>query len=289
MLLLTAIIWGFAFVAQVAGVEHVGPLTFNGVRYTLGAAAVMIVARIVEKEKLSGKARRDEIVCSIIVGLVMFAASTLQQYGVTYTQSAGTSGFITGLYTVLVPIIGFAFGKKSGILTIAGAGFAVTGLYLLSVTGGFSSIGIGDVLLFLCAIGWALHILVIDSFEGKARTVHLAAGQFATVAVLSVIAMFIFDEPKLDDIKAAWLPIAYAGLLSIGLAHTLQIVGQKQLKPSMAAIILSTESVFGVIGGIIFLNEHMTVRGYIGCALIFIGILLAQVKTGAEKKAEAGT
>ena len=279
LLLMTAMIWGFAFVAQRVGAEHVGAMTFNGVRFALGALSLSpIVLITLHKTPMDKTCRKMTLLASVAGGTALFVASLLQQWGVELTQSAGKAGFITSLYTVLVPVIGFLFlRRKTGVFVWLGAFLAVGGLYLLSMTGNEKA-GIGDLVLIIGAIVWALHILIIDYFnEKQINAVAFAMGQFAVCAVYNLIGAAIFEDIAIAGITAAAVPILYGGLMSVGVAYTLQIFGQRGADPTAASVILSTESMFSAIGGILILGETMTVGGAIGCVLIFGGVVLAQL------------
>lgn len=285
LLFLTAIIWGFAFVAQRVGSEYIGTFYFNGIRFTLGALSLIPVIFIFEKEAKDKEKLKRTVKCGIGAGTILFIASTLQQYGVFITQSAGKAGFITGLYTVLVPLIGFVFLKyKTNIFTWIGAILAVVGLFLLSFTSGITSIGIGDLILLIGSVFWALHIIFIDHFGNNVSSLKFSMTQFYTCAALCFISALITKEPvSLEAIKLAGIPILYGGLMSVGVAYTLQVIGQKNVEPSLAAIICSSESLFSAVGGAIILGESMTARAYIGCALMFAGIISSQLKPKSEK------
>ena len=276
---MTAMIWGFAFVAQRVGAEHVGAMTFNGVRFALGALSLSpIVLITLHKTPMDKTCRKMTLLASVAGGTALFVASLLQQWGVELTQSAGKAGFITSLYTVLVPVIGFLFlRRKTGVFVWLGAFLAVGGLYLLSMTGNEKA-GIGDLVLIIGAIVWALHILIIDYFnEKQINAVAFAMGQFAVCAVYNLVGAAIFEDIAIAGITAAAVPILYGGLMSVGVAYTLQIFGQRGADPTAASVILSTESMFSAIGGILILGETMTVGGAIGCVLIFGGVVLAQL------------
>ena len=279
LLLMTAMIWGFAFVAQRVGAEHVGAMTFNGVRFALGALSLTpIVWMTLRKSPMDKACKKMTALASLAGGTALFAASLLQQWGVELTQSAGKAGFITSLYTVLVPVIGFLFlRRKTGVFVWLGAFLAVGGLYLLSMTGDEKA-GIGDLVLIVGAVIWALHILIIDYFnEKQINAVAFAMGQFAVCAVYNLIGAAIFEDIAVAGITAAAVPILYGGLMSVGVAYTLQIFGQRGADPTAASVILSTESMFSALGGILILGESMTVGGAIGCVLIFVGVVFAQL------------
>ncbi len=284
LLFLTAIIWGFAFVAQRVGAEFVGAFTFNGVRFFLGTLSLIPVILFFEREKLDKTKFIKILIPGIIAGTVLFIASTLQQYGVEITQSAGKAGFLTGLYTVLVPLIRFVMGKKTSIFTLFGAVFAVFGLFFLCMTGNEFSFGIGDVVLIIGAFFWAGHILVVDKYVNDISPLKFSLVQFLVCGILSMIFAFILEDIEFAAIKSAGIPILYGGLMSVGVAYTCQILGQKDSDPTFASIVFSTESVFSAIGGALLLNEIMSGRGYLGCILIFIGIVLSQLNPTEIKK-----
>ncbi len=279
LLFLTAIIWGFAFVAQRVGAEFVGAFTFNGVRFMLGACSLVPVILLFEREKIDIKLLKNNVLPGILAGVVLFIASTLQQYGVEITQSAGKAGFLTGLYTVLVPLIRFVMGKKTSVLTFVGAVFAVTGLFFLCMTGNEISFGIGDIILIIGAFFWAGHILVVDKFVHTTSPLKFSLIQFIICGILSLIFAVILEDIEFSAIKSAGIPILYGGIMSVGVAYTCQILGQKESDPTFASIVFSTESVFSAIGGALLLNEIMSGRGYLGCVLIFIGIVLSQLNS----------
>ena len=284
LLFLTAIIWGFAFVAQRVGAEFVGAFTFNGVRFFLGALSLIPVILIFEREKVDKSKFIKMLIPGILAGTVLFIASTLQQYGVEITQSAGKAGFLTGLYTVLVPLIRFVMGKKTSIFTLFGAVFAVAGLFFLCMTGDELSFGIGDVILIIGAFFWAGHILVVDKYVNDISPLKFSLIQFLVCGILSMIFAVILEDIEFTAIKSAGIPILYGGLMSVGVAYTCQILGQKDSDPTFASIVFSTESVFSAIGGALLLNEIMSGRGYLGCVLIFIGIVLSQLNPTEIKK-----
>ncbi len=277
LLFLTAIIWGFAFVAQRVGADFVGAFTYNGVRFMLGTISLIPVILLFEREKIDKKVIKNNLLPGILAGVVLFVASTLQQYGVEITQSAGKAGFLTGLYTVLVPLIRFVMGKKTSVLTFVGAIFAVTGLFFLCMTGDDITFGIGDIVLIIGAFFWAGHILVVDKFVHNTSPLKFSLVQFVVCGVLSLLFAFILEDIELTAIKSAGIPILYGGIMSVGVAYTCQILGQKESDPTFASIVFSTESVFSAIGGALLLNEIMSGRGYLGCVLIFIGIVLSQL------------
>lgn len=292
LLLLTAAIWGLAFVAQKVGAEYVGAFTFNGIRFALGSISLIPLILLLNKKKENNDVKKEEggnslkhtIRAGIIVGCALFIATSLQQTGVMYT-TAGKAGFITGLYMVIVPILGLFLKQKVNNTTWIGIVIAIIGLYLLSINEDFS-ISKGDLLVLIGSVGWAIHILLIDNFTKKIDPLKLSSIQFATCSILSLLVAFIFEDINMVDISAALVPILYGGLLSVGVAYTLQVVAQKNAKPSHAAILLSMESVFGAIGGAMFLGERIGSRGLVGCVLIFIAIIVSQLKPATDNIVE---
>ena len=284
LLLLTAMVWGFAFVAQRSGSEHLGAFAFNGIRFALGALSLIPVILIFERDKPDQKKKLDTVKYGAIVGAILFTASAFQQIGIEITQSAGKAGFITGLYTVLVPIVTFILLKQKNSVNVwIGAIIAVVGLFLLSVSDNFT-VGLGDLILLCGAIFYTLHIITIDRVVDRVSPLKFAAVQFFTCAILNLIIGLFVDSYSLEAIGAALIPLLYGGLGSVGVAYTLQIVAQKNVPPTPAAIIMSTEAMFSAIGGALILHETMSARGYVGCALIFCGIILAQLKFNNKAK-----
>jgi len=285
LLLLTSAIWGFGFVAQRVGAQYIGAFTFNGIRFALGALSLVPLIIYFNKSKKGEKVAFAKMaIPGMIIGTVLFVASTLQQIGLGYT-TAGKAGFITGLYMVIVPLFGIFLKHKIGKNAWLGVFAAVIGLYLLSVNEDFS-IAFGDLLVLIGAIFWALHILTIDKFAKEIDPLILSALQFATCSVLSLGSALMFETVTAPAIVSSMIPLLYGGLLSVGIAYTLQVVAQKDAKPSHAAIILSMESVFGAVGGALLLSESMNMRSLIGCALILTGILISQI---SPSTAEAST
>ena len=289
LLFLTAMIWGFAFVAQVDGVEHIGSFAINGIRYPIGVISLLPVVLFFERGKTDTAERKRTVIASIIAGVILFSASTLQQLGIEYTRSAGVAGFITGLYTVLVPIgCFFIFKYKTGINVWIGAILAVIGLFLLCYRiGDGMEFGVGELLLLLGAFLWTAHVIVIAMLGKNVRSLHFALGQFLVCSVLSIIVMLIFDRPTIEGVMNAKWALLYCGVLSVGVAYTLQIIAQKKADPTFAAIILSTESVFSAIGGSIFGIDSISWLGYVGCAVMFAGIVISQLPT--RKKTNKNT
>ncbi len=284
LLLLTAAIWGLAFVAQKVGAEHVGAFTYNGIRFALGSISLIPLILFLNKKKGENEETKNNdrdslkltVKAGIIAGCALFIATSLQQMGVMGT-TAGKAGFITGLYMVIVPILGLFLKQKVNKSTWIGIVIAIIGLYLLSINEDFS-ISNGDLLVLIGSVGWAIHILLIDNFTKKIDPLKLSSIQFATCSILSLVMAIIFEDINMVGISGAMVSILYGGLLSVGVAYTLQVVAQKNAKPSHAAILLSMESVFGALGGAMFLGERIGARGLVGCILIFIAIIISQLK-----------
>jgi drug/metabolite transporter (DMT)-like permease len=280
LLLLTAAIWGFAFVAQRAGMEYIGPYLFNGLRFALGSLSLIPLILLgagngAGKPEPAAGGRRMMIFGSLTAGIFLFAGASFQQVGIVYT-TAGKAGFITGLYVILVPIIGLKWGQKTSAGTWTGAILAVIGLYLLSVTRQFT-IEWGDFLVFLSAFMWAAHVLWLSWLSPRMSSLVLASIQFAVCSLLSLV-VAAFREPLiLHSIGQAAVPILYGGLCSVGIAYTLQVVAQKEAHPAHASIILSLEGAFAVLGGWLILKETMSARGLTGCALMLSGMVLSQI------------
>lgn len=288
MLLLTAFIWGTAFVAQSMGMNYLGPFTFNGIRSLIGGAALLPCIAILQKTngengKDEGAGSRKELILGgICCGILLCAASSLQQIGIQYT-TAGKAGFITAFYIVIVPVLGIFLKKKIGWKVWLAVAIALAGLYFLCITESFT-IGKGDVLIFVCALIFSIHILVIDYFSPKVDGVKMSCIQFFVCGVVSLPLMFLMETPRISDMTAGLLPLLYAGILSCGVAYTLQIVGQKNVNPAIASLILSMESCFSVLAGWLVLGERMSSREYAGCVLMFAAIILAQLPEKKEEK-----
>lgn len=282
ILALTAFIWGTAFVAQSVGMDYLGPFTFNGVRNFIGAASLLpciwIFQKIEGKNENAGKTKgtgKDLLVGGISCGLCLFAASSLQQIGIQYTTT-GKAGFITAFYIVLVPVLGIFLHKKTGWKVWTAVVIAVIGLYFLCITEKLS-IGKGDIFIFICALIFALHIMVIDYFSPRVDGVKMSCIQFFVCGMASLIPMFVLEKPTVEGILLSMGPLLYAGVLSSGVAYTLQIIGQKNVNPAIASLILSLESCFAVLAGWIVLGQQLSVRESIGCVLMFAAIILAQL------------
>ncbi len=277
LLLLTSAIWGFAFVAQRVGGKYLGAFTFNAVRFAIGSISLLPLILFYNNTNKKGQTTKNfkkSLIPGIIVGIFIFLGSSFQQIGISHT-TVGKAAFITGLYIVVVPILGVFLKQHGNFNTWIGAIIAVLGLYFLCITDKFS-ISYGDFLELICAFFFAVQILLIDNFSKKVDNLKLAFFQFATCSILSFICALFVEKISISSIMLAAVPILYGGILSSGVAYTLQIVAQKNAEPSQAAIIMSMESVFGSIGGCFILNESLGPRGILGCVLMLIGMLLAQ-------------
>lgn len=293
LLALTAFIWGSAFVAQSVGMDYLGPFTFNSIRCLMGGIVLIPVILFFKRNgrkkgqeqaaEVAGAgigSRKDLIVGGICCGLALAAGSSLQQIGLVYT-TAGKAGFITALYIVIVPVMGIFLGKRVGLKVWIGVVLAATGMYFLCITEGFS-IAKGDFFVFLCAVAFSVHILVIDYFAPKVDGVALSCIQFFVCGILCAVPMLVSEQPQIIQIMEAWVPLAYAGVLSCGVAYTLQVVAQKNTDPAVASLILSLESVFSVLAGWVILGEQLSGRELFGCVLVFTAVILAQLPEKAR-------
>ncbi len=281
LLLLTALIWGLSFVFQSISASLIGPFTFNCLRFFLGAIALLPVIIITYKKKgMSKETIKASVIGGIFCGFAISVASVVQQIGIGYT-SAGKAGFITAFYLLIVPFFSILLVKKINKMVVSAGGFAIIGLYFLSVKEGFS-LEPGDLYLLLCAFLFAIHILIIDHFnEKKADGAFISAIQFLVASILTLPGMLIEGfEPHL--IKEAMIPILYAGIMSCSVAYTLQIIGQKYVNATTACILLSLESVFSAVAGALILGERLTGKELFGCALVFIGVILAQLQSNKQ-------
>lgn len=282
LLLLTSFIWGLAFVAQSVGMDYVGPYTFNFSRFFVGAIVLIpFVAINVSKKKTVKKSNlKITLFGGIGCGIILCAASCLQQIGVLYTDAVGKAGFLTALYIIIVPILGFFFGKKSKALIWVSVLLATFGLYLICVKDGFV-FDKADIILIACAFVFSLHIIFIDFVSPKTDGVVISCIQFAVAGVISLGIAVFTEKINIRDILSAYIPILYAGAMSCGVAYTLQIIGQKFIEPTKASLLMCLESVFATLGGFVILKERMSVKEFIGCGVVFAAIILAQF---CEKK-----
>lgn len=276
MLVLCSVIWGSAFVAQSAGMDYVGPFTFNGIRCIVGTLVLIPVANFFNKrsDHPSKWFDKELLKGALICGLFLFSASSCQQIGLQYT-SVGKSGFITAFYIVVVPIFALVLKKKPSPFVWVSVLLSMAGLYFLCMTEGFS-FAVGDLWTLACAFLFAGQILAVDYFAPKVNTVKLSCLQFAVTAILSIVPM-IMEKPVLHNIVGCTPSILYAGVLSCGVAYTLQIVGQREVKPEIASILMSLESVFSVVFGFLILHQKLSYREAIGCVLMFFAVILAQL------------
>lgn len=283
MLAIAALVWGTSFVAQRVGMDDIGPITFTCVRSFIGAVALLPVALLFEKRpENKAKDKKDLWKGGLICGCLLSVATTLQQIGVKYT-TAGKAGFITALYIVLVPIVGFLLFKKRPSFNVwIAVGIALVGMYLLCITDGFS-LATGDMWVLGCSFVFTFHILFIDIYAPKCNGVMLSCMQFAVAGVITCVAMFIFEKPDIDAILSCALPLIYVGVMSSGLAYTLQILGQERVEPTVSVLISSFESVFAAISGWIILNEGLSVKELMGCVLMFIAVILSQLNLSKKK------
>ena len=292
LLFLAAFIWGVAFVAQSVGMDYVGPFTFNGCRFLIGGLVLTPFALVREKKyemsngyqsltvKEQKKHKKTTLVGGLCCGVAICVASSFQQAGMLYT-SVGKAGFITALYIVLVPVMGIFLKKKVAPIVWFGVVLAAIGFYFLCITESFS-INYGDMLLFVCAICFTFHILIIDYFAPKADGVALSCIQFWFSGIVCMGIAILKEAPDFVAIFQAAIPILYAGVMSCGVAYTLQIIGQKHMKPTVTSLILSLESVISVLAGWVILHEVLTGRQLLGCILVFGAVILAQLPVKSE-------
>lgn len=288
ILLLTATIWGVAFVAQSVGMEYIGPFTFNAIRCVLGGLVLIPVILVLKKKKETGAENQEKEdkktlwAGGIACGVILCIASNLQQFGIM-EASVGKSGFFTALYIVMIPVIGIFIGKRPGIKLWFCVALAVVGMYLLCMKDGSFTIERADIMLLLCALAFSFHILVVDYFSPKVDGVKMSCIQFFVCGVLSAVGMLFTETPDISNIQAAWLPLLYAGLLSCGVGYTLQIVGQKGITPVIASLIMSLESVISALAGWVILGQVLSPKEILGCVLMFVAIIITQIPIGNKK------
>ncbi len=295
LLLLAALIWGVAFVAQSVGMDYMGPFTFNGARFLMGSA-VLVPVILFRRKKADpaggGQAQTDRsgakenagkaaLMGGVCCGLALCPAALFQQFGILYT-TVGKAGFITTLYIILVPLAGIFMKKTPSSRIWTGAALAAFGFYLLCIKEGFS-LSRGDALVFIGSVLFTVHILVIDHFSPKADGVELSCIQFLTAGVISSVLAFVFEKPELSALAEGIIPLAYAGILSSGVAYTLQVIGQRDTDPAVASLLLSMESVFSVLAGWMLLGQALSARELMGCALVFGAVILVQLPTGKRR------
>ncbi len=287
MLLITAMIWGSAFVAQSKGMEFIGPFTFNVLRSFVGGIVLLPVIAIFSRGKKYSPEEKQQIdkntlIGGICCGVVLFVASSFQQYGLVHT-TAGKAGFITALYIVIVPLLGLFLGKKVPKIVWGCVALAISGFWLLCIKEDFS-VGLGDLMVLICAFFYSLHIVTIDHFGPKADCVKMSCIQFWVAGVISIIPVLLFEEPRMAAIMDAKWTILYAGVLSSGVAYTFQIIAQKYTDPTVATLLMSLESVFAALSGWLILNESMMPKELFGCVLVFTAVILAQIPLPVKTK-----
>lgn len=284
ILLITALIWGFGFVAQRMGMDHLGPYAFNVCRFLVGALSLLPLLFFLRKNgSASSDFNRSFWKFSIFAGFALFGGATLQQVGIQYT-TVGKAGFITGLYVVIVPILGLCLRQKIGRWTVIGCLLAVLGLYFLSIKQDFS-IGWGETLVLIGAFFWAVHVQVIGAANKRNLSpIKLALVQYLVCATLNLLLSLLFETFLFDQVILASGAILYAGIVSVGIAFTLQVIAQKKVDPSRAAIILNLEAVFAVLAGWLFFTELLTIKEWLGCSLMFLGMILSQINGQEQEK-----
>lgn len=287
LLLLAAGIWGLAFVAQRVGMDHLGPFSFNGIRFALGALSLLPLLLFYNRgtNTSGGKHDKQVIGAGAILGTVLFIGASLQQIGLIYT-TAGKAAFITCLYIVLVPMVGIFLKQYISRSTWLGCIIAIVGLYLICVKDDFS-IAYGEGLQLIAAFFWTIHILLIDHFSKKVDVLKLSFVQFITCSLFSILTAVLFETVTMEAIWQCAVPLFYGGICSVGIAYTLQIVGQKYAQPSHAAIILSMETVFAAVGGWLILNEQLGTREFLGCVTMLVGMLLSQLQNIRKSRPKA--
>ncbi len=294
LLLLTAALWGFAFVAQRVGMDFMGPLTFNGIRFLLGGASLLPLIYLRRRmNRTAGPAIRADsrdpgglgaaFLPGLAGGLIVTLAANLQQWSMKFI-TAGKAGFITGLYVVLVPIAGILLKRRTPALAWIGCAAAAGGLYFLSVTEQFT-VAKGDLIVLASTVFWTGHILFLDTYAKRVDPVELSAVQFLVCGAITMAGAFAFEVPTLESVRGAAVPILYTGLFSIGIAYTLQAVAQRKAHPARAAIVMSMETVFAAFGGALLLAERLSARELLGCALMLAGMLVAQAPGPKGRKA----
>ncbi len=292
LLTVAALIWGTAFVAQSVGMDYIGPFTFNAVRSYIGAMALLpliavfsVIKRRGDIEKFreeSKRTRKTLLLGGLVCGVFLCVASLFQQTGIQYT-SVGKAGFLTALYIVIVPILGIFIGKKPGLKIWLSVIIALAGTYFLSIKENFS-IDAGDIYVIMCAVFFSFHILLVDRIAPKVDGVRLSCLQFFVSGTLSLIMALIFEKPSIGGILSAWQPLLYTGIMSSGVAYTLQIIGQRGTNPAVASIIMSMESLFSAVSGWLILGEELSGREIFGCALVFSAVVLSQLHIGRKER-----
>lgn len=283
-LLLATVIWGAAFIAQSVGMDYIGPFTFQAIRCGLAVVFLIPLSLLFEKDKkqYTAKWKNPKLwKAGFVCGVALFVASGLQQVGLVYT-SAGKAGFITAMYIVIVPILGLFFRQRPPFTAWIGVALATVGLYLLSCVG-VSQINIGDLCIAVCAVAFAVQITLVDRMAGDLDGLRLNCVQSLVCAALSAIVMGLTETPDMENIRSCWLPLGYAGILSMGVAYSLQIIGQKHVEPTPASLIMSLESVFAAVFGWLLLHERLSGPELLGCLLVFAAVILSQIPTPKKK------
>ena len=296
ILFLTAVIWGTAFVAQSVGMEYVQPFTFNGIRTLIGGLVLIPCIYLFNRinagqegdktESAKTEDRKVLFIGGVLCGIALCVGSSLQQIGIAMYSAetnVGKAGFITALYIIIVPLLGIVMKKKVGLSVWLGVLLALCGFYFLCVKQGFS-VEAADLIVLAGSVAFSFHILIIDYFTERADGVKLSCIQFFTCGIICLCAMLLFEQPSLYAIWAARLPILYAGVMSCGVAYTLQIIGQKNMNPTVASLILSLESVISALAGWVLLKQALSGKEIAGCVLVFAAIILAQIPLGRKKK-----
>lgn len=275
MLILTAAIWGFAFVAQSVAADTLGAFTFNGIRFILGAVSLLPIIFIFERKDNSTAVFKRTVITGIITGTILCTASGLQQLGIVITGNASKTAFITSLYSIFVPVFLIFMGKRTSLTMWIGVICALIGLYLINAAD-ISGFSFGDIIVLIGAVVWAWHVIAIDQFVGGVKPIQYSAVQFLTCGIESLIIAFIFEDVAIAPIIGATLPILYGGIMSAGVAYTFQVLGQRDADPTYAAIIFATEPIFAAIGEALILGKYLTPIAYVGCAIIFAGVIISQ-------------
>ncbi len=290
LLLLAAFIWGFGFISQTVAMDHVGPWTFNCVKYLIAGITLVFVIPVLDRFRDTEEIKKQDskvlIKGGIACGAVLAVASAFQQFGVMHT-TVGKAGFITALYVIIVPLLAVVIGKKVRPLIWLCVIMSAAGLYFLSMQGSFR-LSYGDLMVFMCAVSFAVHILVIDHFSPYTDGARLSCIQFFTAGLISLVPALVFEHPALSDIISAVLPFLYSGVISSGAGYTLQIIGQKNADPSIASMILSLESVFAAADGFVFLHQAVSLRELFGMILMFAAIIISQLPEKRNPEISAG-
>jgi drug/metabolite transporter (DMT)-like permease len=283
LLLLAAFIWGFAFVAQRKGMEHIHPLTFNGIRFLMGAITLIPLFFFQDRKHIKAELTDKRLwIHGFMAGFALFVAASFQQLGMMYT-TAGKAGFITSLYILFVPAFGLITGKRAGGSVWLAAIVATAGLYFLSVHGSMQ-LSVGDMLVLISALFWAMHLIVLSYIAPLHDVRWIAFIQFLFTGLLSLILAFMFEAPAIESVSKVLLPLIYAGVVSAGIGFTLQIAGQKHARPEYAALILSLEAVFAAVGGFFILNERLSGMQLMGCVLMIFAVAWVQLKPSKKQK-----